>query len=108
MKSGHTPPLPNKKYSIIYADPPWKVKASYITGASGVKSHVSEPRLCRLKVIQRYSNRCRRFCLTIEYLLCYNIFSNFMKNPSTKLLIAEAFSTSNKGIKNGHSKRTFQ
>ena len=68
MKNSQTPPLPNKKYNIIYADPPWKVKASYITGASGVKSHVSDhydlmplSEICALPVAEIAAENCLLF-----------------------------------------------
>ena len=68
MGGRQTPPLPDKRYSIIYADPPWKVSASYITGASGIKSHVSDhydlmplSEICALPIADIAAENCLLF-----------------------------------------------
>lgn len=58
-------PFPNKKYSIIYADPPWRYKNNVCSGSA--ESHYSTMKLediCNLPVQDLASDNCVLFLWT--------------------------------------------
>lgn len=61
-------PFPNKKYSIIYADPPWRYKNKGCSGSA--ESHYSTMTLediCNLPVQDLASDNCVLFLWTTYF-----------------------------------------
>jgi N6-adenosine-specific RNA methylase IME4 len=64
-------PLPNKKYNIIYADPPWEVKAGPDWGSSGKSKDLKYPtmsidEISSMPVNEICHNDCHLYLWTIN------------------------------------------
>ena len=62
-----TPPLPDKKYSVIYADPPWKYPKGELMGGSKIDNHyltLSSEQLSDLPISSITKNDCLLFIWT--------------------------------------------